>query len=303
MIRYQHILAILDSSSSPRHILKKAIILANKTGAFLTVLNVDLTQQMKLTSFFTAGELSALPATHQELFSEYPEKGNEIEIKSCEASSIHKAVLKELAQYDYDLVVLNHKHHSPLLCELLVVDEWHLLRDSKVPVLFVDDADWCHRGQILTAINCDYEDLQHRKFNDFLLAETQKLAALLDNEVHLLNCYLGEKVDMSFRPREKDLQGQADKQEEQSHWLKLLQAAEPYRLDKQQLHLAQGLPEHVIPELAGKLEINLLIMGAAEHRHAFSFLQGHTANQVLNQLRCDVLVLKPNPDTQAEVRL
>ena len=62
---------------------------------------------------------------------------------------------------------------------------------------------------------------------------------------------------------------------------------------KPHLHLIEGDPDDCIPELAMEQGIDLLVMGSVCRTGIAGFLIGNTAEEVLNQVDCSVLTLKP----------
>ncbi len=67
-----------------------------------------------------------------------------------------------------------------------------------------------------------------------------------------------------------------------------------FSIDEKVTHVEKGLPEEVIPDLAEHLRGG---DRCAWHRwtyRTFSRVSGNTAEQVIDHLRCDLLVIKPD---------
>ncbi len=62
---------------------------------------------------------------------------------------------------------------------------------------------------------------------------------------------------------------------------------------KPQLHLIEGEPSDSIPELVATKSIDLLVMGTVCRTGIPGFIIGNTAEEVLSQINCSVLTLKP----------
>ncbi len=62
---------------------------------------------------------------------------------------------------------------------------------------------------------------------------------------------------------------------------------------KPHLHLIEGDPVERIPELVMEQGIDLLVMGTVCRTGISGFLIGNTAEEVLNQIDCSVLTVKP----------
>ena len=60
-------------------------------------------------------------------------------------------------------------------------------------------------------------------------------------------------------------------------------------------HLLAGYAEQAIPDFRAN-DIDLLLMGAVARGHLDNALIGQTAERVLEEVECDLLVLKPTND-------
>jgi nucleotide-binding universal stress UspA family protein len=65
--------------------------------------------------------------------------------------------------------------------------------------------------------------------------------------------------------------------------------AGPFRV-----HHTRGRPEQTIPRLVDDLQIDILVMGTVARTGIPGFVMGNTAENVLREIRCSLLALKPN---------
>ena len=72
----------------------------------------------------------------------------------------------------------------------------------------------------------------------------------------------------------------------------MLEYAERFNLDHSVLHLEEGLAEEVIPQCADLINASLVILGTVGRTGLSAALLGNTAEQVIDKLKCDVLVLR-----------
>lgn len=54
------------------------------------------------------------------------------------------------------------------------------------------------------------------------------------------------------------------------------------------------MPEEVIPDLAEHLRAGIVVLGTVGHTGLSAAFLGNTAEQVIDHLRCDLLVIKPD---------
>ena len=58
--------------------------------------------------------------------------------------------------------------------------------------------------------------------------------------------------------------------------------------------LLQGYAEQLIPQQVEKTEADLLVIGSVARTGIQGFIMGNTAEEVLSNVKCDVLTLKPD---------
>ena len=68
------------------------------------------------------------------------------------------------------------------------------------------------------------------------------------------------------------------------------------------LHLTKGPAKKVIPRLATELRADLVVMGTIARTGISGLIIGNTAEDILDQLSCSVLAIKP-PGFKTQVRL
>jgi universal stress protein E len=293
MYPYEHILAVTETPNLLNSSFHKAVILASRSRAKLTLLTVKLTQTSLLKRLLERScviepkSKRTLTTKGLEQVLKYPSKQI-----SCQSSTIYRAVLNQLKQEHYDLVVLPHKRYHSIISELISADEWHLLRETLVPVMFVNSSQWQTQGHVLTALDINHTQDCHQAFNHHIIHESKGIADSINNDLHFINCFLADNYSIAFETEDRAhahsmLSQQANQQSI------LNQAVADLLSEKYHCHIAHGLPEDAIPIKAHQLDVNMVIMGAAEHTGLIHSIKGHIPELLINQLPCDILAVKP----------
>ncbi|WP_299801847.1 universal stress protein [uncultured Shewanella sp.] len=291
MISYHHTLTVIDNDSPAQFALHKALQLAKKTKSKVTALKIEHPYGSLLTRLGLIPNNALDPMLFvKKLLAKYQRQGVEVEIKNIDKTKEHIALIKETKAGDYDLIVINNQHRNAIMNEFIPSCEAHLLRECAHPIMIVGNKRWQKNGHILTALETSDSHIEHSKLNQCLLDDSQQLASLLDNDIHLVNCYQNENWSMSVEKKKDSL---TDEEQKQQHWARLLNSAKDYHLTDAHLHLEQGLPDHVIPSIAQLCDANLLVIGAGEHQGLISDLKGHTSSAIVDELKCDILAIKP----------
>ena len=69
---------------------------------------------------------------------------------------------------------------------------------------------------------------------------------------------------------------------------------ETYEALKPKIHLPKGHAREAIPALAGKVKVNLVVMGTVARTGILGLIIGNTAECIFGQIDCSVLAFKPD---------
>ena len=78
------------------------------------------------------------------------------------------------------------------------------------------------------------------------------------------------------------------------HLLAMKALRQKFSIDEKMTHVEKGLPEEVIPDLAEHLQAGIVVLGTIGRTGISAAFLGNTAEQVIDHLRCDLLVIKPD---------
>ncbi|MBA6289451.1 universal stress protein [Colwellia sp. MB3u-4] len=287
MKSFKNILVITEDIGQNQTLLHKALTLAHRAKASLTIMannqdneiapHLELIYQQKIADL---AMLNGYQASRLNM---------DINIKYCAAPFSHQAILAEITEHAYDLLIKD-IHSAHFQWGLSWSDNYYLLREGETNLLLVGETQWPNRGKILAALETEELTEKHQQLNHFMIDESQYLATLLNSEVHLLNCYQ-EQPSISLADQ---LFAGGFEEPLQQHWRHLQDSALRYGLQPEQIHVEPGLPEYVIPHQAKKHHANIVTLGAGEHHGLIDLLKGHSCEYVVDGLACDALILKAN---------
>lgn len=98
----------------------------------------------------------------------------------------------------------------------------------------------------------------------------------------------GGEIGVNLSSLQNEMQIQAEKL--------LAKKLDAFDIPKDQQHLLLGKPSTEIRRVAGELKVDLIVIGN-HSRHGFGLLLGSTANGVLHDAKCDVLVVRVTTDS------
>ncbi len=300
MDKLDNILVIFDGKHHTQTALLRAIELSRLTDATLHIVAITYTNlsyvndelRVKTEALLLEGVLSDLNRELGKYIDSIDAEGLDISHESLWSPHPHLDIARLCKEEPFDLVIKTaNKHgrfegifHTPL--------DWHLLRECPCPVLLVSEEKWPEGGSIITAIDANTDDKAHINLNCQLLETANYLGGLLNNNIIVANVCppLPILVDLEFTSIDPStsiisMHNTAKKN------IKTIMA--PYNIEESNIRVLNGIPEDEIPKLADRLDSRLIMLGTVSRSGLNGYIMGNTSEQLLHNLHCDVLALKP----------
>ncbi|WP_304640625.1 universal stress protein [Pseudomonas sp.] len=219
--------------------------------------------------------------------------GNTVSIKAIWGKRLDRHILQAAAQTGADLVIKTTHHHNALKKLFLTNTDWQLIRHCEAPLWLVKRADIDIRGVCASVDPLHVADkpaaLDHK-----LIACARGLASQFGGQLHLAHAFSPLPRTMVFDAGViADYDGYASELRER-HQAAFDELGDTASVDAAHRHLLQGYPEEVIPPFIEEKGLSLLVMGAVSRSRLDAALLGHTAERLLDDVPCDVLVIKPD---------
>ncbi|WP_017349450.1 universal stress protein UspE [Pantoea sp. A4] len=302
MSRYQNILVVIDAQQDDQPALRRAVYLNQRIGgkikAYLPVYDFSYEMTTLLSpderTSMRQGVISQRTEWIRQQAHAYIEAGVEIEIKVVWHNRPYEAIIHEVLQNNHDLVLKMAHQHDRLEAVIFTPTDWHLLRKCPCPVWMVKDQPWPEGGKALVAVNLASEEPHHNALNQKLIQETSVLAEMVNHtEVHLVGAYPITPINIAIELPDFDPSVYNDAIRGQ-HLVAMKALRQKFGIGEEFTHVAKGLPEEVIPDLASHLDAGVVVLGTIGRTGLSAAFLGNTAEQVIDHLRCDLLAIKPD---------
>lgn len=294
------LLVVIDPTNKDKQpSLQRASLVAERTGTSVELLICDHNSALD-DGFFTDRNAqqrarAALLAQHlewlEELAAPLREKGIETSCKVRWGKPLYDEIIAHVEESKPDLVMRNATSHGTLQRLLFNNTSWQLIRRCPAPLWLVRDGEWTGKRAAVAVDPLHSADkaaaLDHRLIEASLLLEKS-----------------GMQIDYvhSYNPLPKTLVLEAElvlayddylTNAEQRHHNAFAELFAQYPVKPDQQHLLKGMPEESIPAFVEQQGADLLIMGAISRNSLENALIGNTAERVLENSNCDLLVIKP----------
>jgi universal stress protein E len=297
------LVAIKDPSARSNPAIDKGIQLASQFGATLELFHAIATHVY--TSFgLEDAELLAFKTDrlkqNQSRLEVIAERARQSGIKVRAATEWsyppHEAIVRQAQKVKADLIVAEchaGKRVAPLFLHLT---DWELLRVSPVPVLLVKSRKLYDRPTLLAAVDPTHANAKPARLDDEILEAAVTFRRALRGSLHVAHAFFPIPDDVTPTELLDEKAAQTiEKRAQSKARLRLdatLKRAE-LRVSRSRRHLLNLHPVNSIPQLAHKIRSDIVVMGAISRTGIKRFLIGNTAERIIDDLACDVLVIKP----------
>lgn len=295
----KRIIAVIDPTKDDQNALARSIDLAKKSGASITAFMTVYDFSYEMTTMLSGDEREAMRKAvlkDRELWLKdlvSPYQNININTQVIWHNRPYEAIINTVINDKYDLVIKGTHQHGALKAVIFTPTDWHLVRKCPTPVLFVKDMVWPAHGNILAAVNAVSENDQHLSLNKRIIKDAQFLCELANAKLNLVNAYPATPVNIAIEIPEFN-PGLYNESVKKHHIESTIELANEFNLTSDQCFIEEGLPEDVIPDVAKRLNSELVVIGTVGRTGLSAALVGNTAEHVIDSLDCDVLALKPD---------
>ena len=307
MKRFKNIM-VLNWSLQSNAALERAITVAKQNNAVLKVVEVVDSHNDAMigqSNQLIASNLASMTGVeHDQHRRESLQKMHQLDLRveyKYLKDASHQKILEMVKQYDHDLVIVGSGSpydHMGLGSSTLM----NLVRKCAVPVWVVKpNRDNCTRQTIMAAVDPapgpgPFAEFENTLNKDIMMV-ANSLAEMSTREVDVLHCWLQpmeERLQSSSASTEKDIRNaQNTTRRRHRGWLKHLLEQTMAENIIYRTHLVKGKPQNVIPELARKRQIDLVVMGSVSRAGMDGLFIGNTAEKILCYSNLSILVIKP----------
>jgi len=300
MQQFKNILLVLNDENQETAALQKAVSLARQNSARLTLFSV-LNESSGLQGYNESIVQSQRTAAMKErkewlrgLMVSLASADIEVEIKALEGIAFLE-IIRQVLRQQHDLVITTAEQKQGIRDRLFGTTSMHLMRKCPCPVWVVKRAQTKPFAQIMAAVDASAIGTEANSLNALIMQLASSLTRQATTELHIVHVWYlpGERYGQKRGMSEDAQQARAQaKVLIQQSFDELLSRSDIADL-KPHLHLIEGDPEQRIAELVVEQDIDLLVMGTVCRTGIAGFLIGSTAEEVLNQVDCSVLTVKP----------
>lgn len=205
-------------------------------------------------------------------------------------------VIRDVMSHKRGLVIMTAEGNGGLKGRLFSSTSRHLMRQCPCPVWIMKPTRRKRFLRILAAVDPDPEDEVRNSLNATILQLASSLAAQESAELHIAHAWTLWGEQLLRRPAvalsDSEIHQYAQ-QEAKKHRFALDILLAKHALETARIHMIKGDAGSVIPRIARTEQVDLLVMGTVCRTGIPGFVIGNTAENILDEVDCSVLTVKP----------
>lgn len=298
----KQILVIVDPTAKEHPAVAKAALLAEKFNARLELFVCDTkaAREIRLLSHVRTRPGTPVPVNIKGLLESLAEplraRGLDVTTETVCGEPLHVGLIDRSRHTQADLVVKDTHHHSLAQRTFLTNTDWQLIRGCPVPLLLTKPAPWAAAPRIVAAVDPGHVNDKPEILDHWIVEHASLFAQRLQGELHVLHVYLPMAIvgaatiatpSMAAAVTPDDLA-----LEEQTRRKLVNSLLSEYNVAPDKVHLELGGPAQVLPIVAARIRADVMTMGAIARSGLKRIFVGSTAEDVLERLPCDALIVK-----------
>lgn len=305
MSTFKNILVVVDPTADSQPAVQRAALLARKTGARLEMFIcaydpqlvesqlIDVASIWKARAAYLENLLRRLHALAQPLLAE----GLDVKVDARWDSPLHEGIVRKASAIGADLVVKDTHYHTALRRAIFTNTDWSLIRNCPVPLWLVKPRPMASHPKLLAAVDPVHERDKPAALDHEILSLGRELSVALGGELQAFHAFdiatmLAASTDGMSTPLMLPVPELIDAVRER-HTSAVHELTDGYGLARDDVHVQQGGTRDLLLAITERHNIDLVVMGAVSRRGLARVFIGNTAEEVLDHLGCDLLVVKP----------
>ncbi len=289
MTKIECILIVVDPTVDEHPAVERGMFLAEHLGMRVDLFICDYNAHLVSGSFLDSDKLKRAKAGYladklkllDEIAGPYIDQGLDVTTKVAWDRPLHEGIVRQALHSDARFVVKNTHYHSALSRVLFTNTDWHLIRCCPAPLWLVQPDRPFGGQKVLAAVDPLHEHDKPASLDKRIVSEAFEIADALGGEVHVAHAFNPYLDPVDPEPVEK------------MHADALAALIGELQVPEERTHMLAGNPVDLLPQVSADIGADLVVMGAVCRSRLENAIVGSTAEDVLDRLGCDVLVLKP----------
>jgi universal stress protein E len=303
MLEQKRILAVVDPTATSQPAAVRAAAIARSIGARLELFVCDYVPELVDSA---SHEFQGLPKSRAALIDDRMRRLREIKgalaaedleitIDARWDSPLADGIVRKTLESAADIVFKDTHYHPVLKRSVFSNTDWNLIRDCPALLWLAKPPAIPSKPRFIAAVDPLHERAKPTELDDRIITAAKQFCLPLNGELHVFHAFdatpaLATPMDSMAMPlpvREITDAMRA------RHTDAVHELTDAHGIRRECVHVHEGNTRELVVALTEKLRAGVVVMGAVSRRGLKRLFVGNTAEEVLDKLPCDLLIVKP----------
>jgi universal stress protein E len=299
----KRILAVVDPTATSQPAAERAVEVARSIGARLELFVCDYVPQLVDSA---SREFQGLPRARAALIDDRMRRLREIKSALTAAdveitidarwdSPLADGVVRKVLESAPDIVFKDTHYHPLLKRSVFSNTDWNLIRDCPALLWLAKPRAIAAKPRFVAAVDPLHERAKPSELDDRIIAAAKQLCYPLNGQLHVVHAF--DATPALVAPMESMATPLAIREITAAmrarHTEAVHELTDAHGIGREDVHVDEGNTREVVVTLTEKLHADVAVMGAVSRRGLKRLFLGNTAEDVLDKLPCDLLIVKP----------
>jgi len=305
MAAHQRVLVVVDPTASFHPAIERATWLARAVPCRLELFICEYASHLSealdkatLVAEARAAQLARHKARLEQIAGPLAAEGLDVTVDSRWDYPLHDGIVRKALDFRADLVVKDTHFHSVLKRSIFSNTDWSLIRNCASPLWLVKPRPPGQKPCFVAAVDPLHERDKPADLDNKILRTAGELAKALRGEVQVFHGFdisaaLAVSTDSMTMPIALPVREFTDAMSAE-HTAAVKELCAKHGIPAERIHVHQGGTRELLMTLTDQLRADVVIMGAVSRSGLKGLFLGNTAEDVLDRLHCDLLIVKPD---------
>jgi universal stress protein E len=305
MPEQKRVLAVVDPTASSHPSVERAAWLARHAPARVELLISDYAPDVagrRAPGAAAAEARDAVVERHRKRLEQIAgplrAEGLTVDVHARWDYPLHDSIVRRAEEIRADFVVKDTHFHSVLNRSIFSNTDWSLIRNCAATLWLVKPRPPGQRPCFIAAVDPLHERDKPADLDRRILTTAQDLCAALKGELHVFHAFdvtaaIAMSTDAVSMPIALPINDLVDAMRAE-HSEAVERLAKAHRVPAERVHVLQGGTRQQLLALTEQLRADAVVMGAISRSGLKGLFLGNTAEDVLDRLHCDLVIVKPD---------
>jgi universal stress protein E len=304
MTEPKHILAVVDPTAASQPAIERAALLAKRLRARLELFICDYDPVLVSSAF----DVKSLAKARASLLENYLRRLRDrakalaaddldIDVDARWDSPLADGIVRKAVESGADIVVKDTHYHPVLKRSVFSNTDWNLIRECPALLWLVKPRAIAQKPSFVAAVDPLHERAKPAALDERIIATAKQLCNPLNGELHVFHAFdvtpmLAASMDVMSMPLALPVRELTDSMRGQ-HTGAVHELTDAHGVRRDHVHIRAASTREAVLALTEELRADVVVMGAVSRRGLKRLFLGNTAEDVLDKLSCDLVIVKP----------